>query len=175
MTSLSNRAGFAPRVAIISDTVDDTNGIAIGLRRFVAASRRVGHDIHLVGAQRAGVVDEIVRMPAAMTACLPIYPDMTWTVPELPALTAWLSRSADLVQLAAPGPLGIAGLIAARMLGLPVVAQYHTEVAEYAQRLTGEPAVGAAVSVLVSWFYRRADLCLAPSRATEDRLAGYGV
>src|SRR5688572_500516 len=96
-----------PRVAIISDTVDDTNGIAIGLRRFVAASRRSGRAIHLLGPEKPGVVDDVVRFPAAMTACLPIYPDMTWSVPELPALVQWLSASADLVQLATPGPFGI--------------------------------------------------------------------
>ena len=81
MTMLQGHSDLSPRVAIISDTVDDTNGIAIGLRRFVAASRHAGHEVSLVGAQRPGVVDEVVRMPAAMTACLPIYPDMTWTVP----------------------------------------------------------------------------------------------
>jgi glycosyltransferase involved in cell wall biosynthesis len=167
--------GFEPRVAIISDTVDDTNGIAIGLRRFVASSRQAGHGIHLVGAERAGVVDEVVRMPAAMTACLPIYPDMTWSVPELPPLVTWLSRNADLVQLAAPGPLGIAGLIAARMIGLPVVAQYHTEVAEYAARMTGMPMIRGIVEPIVGWFYKQADLCLAPSQAVEARLAALGV
>lgn len=162
-------------MAIISDTVDDTNGIAIGLRRFVAASRRAGHEIWLVGADKPGVVDDVIRMPPAMTACLPIYPDMTWTVPELPALVAWLSRSADVVQLASPGPLGIAGLIAARMLGLPVLAQYHTEVAEYAAQMTGMPMIRGIVEPIVGWFYKQADLCLAPSRAVEDRLGALGV
>ncbi len=171
---------FGPRVAIISDTVDDTNGVAIGLRRFVAASRRAGHDVTLIGAEKAGVVDEggfdeIARMPAAMTASLPIYPDMTWSVPELPALTAWLTRNADIVQLATPGPLGIAGLIAARMLHLPVLAQYHTEVAEFAARMTGMPMVKMIVEPIVGWFYKQADLCLAPSQAVEARLAALGV
>ncbi len=175
MTMLQNRGGSSPRVAIISDTVDDTNGIAIGLRRFVAASRRAGHEIWLVGAQRPGVVDDVIRMPPAMTACLPIYPDMTWTVPELPALVAWLSRSADVVQLASPGPLGIAGLVAARMLGLPVLAQYHTEVAEYAAQMTGLSMIRGMVEPIVGWFYKQADLCLAPSRAVETRLAALGV
>ncbi len=175
MTMLQGHSDLSPRVAIISDTVDDTNGIAIGLRRFVAASRHAGHEVSLVGAQRPGVVDEVVRMPAAMTACLPIYPDMTWTVPELPALVAWLSRSADIVQLASPGPLGIAGLIAARMLGLPVLAQYHTEVAEYAAQMTGLPMIRSIVEPIVGWFYKQADLCLAPSQAVEDRLAALGV
>ena len=105
----------------------------------VVLPRRAGHDVHLIGPAKPGVVDEVVRISSAMTASLPIYPDMTWSVPELPPLVAWLTRNADIVQVATPGPMGIAGLIAARMLGLPVVAQYHTEVAEYAARMTGLP------------------------------------
>lgn len=165
----------SPRVAIISDTVDDTNGIAIGLRRLVAAARRAGHEIHLVGAARPGVADEVVRIPSAMNVCLPIYPDMTWSVPEVPALAAWLGRSADLVQVATPGPVGIAGVVAARMLGLPVIAQYHTEVAEYAARMTGMPMVRGLVEPFVAWFYKQADVCLAPSQAVADRLASFGI
>ena len=92
-----------------------------------------------------------------------MYPQYTWSVPELPALTAHLARNADLVQLATPGPMGLAGLIAARMLGLPVLAQYHTEVPEYAARLTGLPFVKDLVAPFVGWFYQQAELCLAPS------------
>jgi glycosyltransferase involved in cell wall biosynthesis len=165
------------RVAIISDTLDDTNGVALGLRRLVAAAVRAGHRVHLVGAARADAVagDTVVRIPAALSASLPIYPGMTWSVPELPALVDHLARCADLVQVSTPGPMGIAGLIAGRMLGLPVIAQYHTEVAEFAARMTGMPMLGAIVQPIVGWFYQQAELCLAPSAAVVDRLASLGV
>jgi glycosyltransferase involved in cell wall biosynthesis len=172
----------APRVAIVSDTIDDINGVALGLRRLVAAADRAGHAASLVGPQAAGAPlrdgggdDAVVRISAALSASLPFYPGMTWSVPELPALAAHLSRSADLVQLATPGPMGIAGLIAARMLGLPVIAQYHTEVAEYAARLTGLPMLGGIVGSIVGWFYQQAELCLAPSEAVVQRLSSLGV
>jgi glycosyltransferase involved in cell wall biosynthesis len=71
--------------------------------------------------------------------------------------------------------MGLAGLIAARMLGLPAIAQYHTEVAEYAGRLTGLPMVQGVVEPIVGWFYRQAELCLAPSEAVERRLRALGV
>jgi glycosyltransferase involved in cell wall biosynthesis len=61
------------------------------------------------------------------------------------------------------------------MLGLPVIAQYHTEVAEYAARLTGLPFVRDLVTPFVGWFYQQADLCLAPSAAVEARLVALGV
>jgi glycosyltransferase involved in cell wall biosynthesis len=163
------------RVAIISDTVDDINGVAIGLRRLVDASRRAGHAIQLIGAARAGVEDDVVRIPSALDASLPFYPDMTWSIPELPPLVQHLARTADIVQLATPGPMGIAGLIAGRMLDLPVIAQYHTEVAEYAARMTGLPMLRGIVEPIVGWFYKQAELCLAPSQAVVDRLRALGV
>jgi len=164
------------RVSVISDSVDHIDGISIGLRRLAAASQRAGHAMTLVGpADLEPRVDEIVRVPAAMSAALPMYPQYTWSVPELPALTAHLARNADLVQLATPGPMGLAGLIAARMLGLPVLAQYHTEVPEYAARLTGLPFVKDLVAPFVGWFYQQAELCLAPSQTVVDRLVAFGV
>lgn len=168
---------MGPRVAIVSDTLDDTNGVAIGLRRLVAAARRQGHAVHLVGAAQPTPIpeDEVVRIPSALSASLPIYPEMVWSVPELPPLVEHLARTADVVQVSTPGPLGLAGLIAARMLRRPVIAQYHTEVAEYAARMTGMPMLGAIVAPIVGWFYQQADLCLAPSDAVVQRLAGLGV
>ena len=143
---------ISPRVAVISDTVDNIDGIAVGLKRLVAASRRAGHTMTLIGPASGRDGDEVVRIASAMTAALPIYPDYTWSVPELPPLVAHLAKHADLVQLATPGPMGLAGLIAGRMLGLPVIAQYHTEVAEYAARLTGMPFVKGLVEPFVGWF-----------------------
>ncbi|MBL0212350.1 MAG: glycosyltransferase family 1 protein [Myxococcales bacterium] len=166
-----------PRVAIISDTLDDTNGVAIGLRRLVAAAQRSGHAVHLVGAAQPTRIanDDVVRIPSALSASLPFYPDMVWSVPELPPLVEHLARSADLIQVSTPGPMGLAGMIAARMLKLPVIAQYHTEVAEYAARMSGMPMLGAIIGPVVGWFYKQAELCLAPSAAVVERLTALGV
>lgn len=174
-------AGREPRVAVISDTVDETNGVAIGLRRLVAAASRAGHRMTLIGAERAPhhgdplAGDSVHRIPAALRAELPFYREYSWAVPELPALIDYLARDADLVQISTPGPMGVAGLIAARMLGLPLIAQYHTEVAHYAAAMTGMPMIGALVEPFVGWCYRQAELCLAPSRAVCERLIGLGV
>ena len=79
-----------PKVAIISDTIDHIDGIAIGLRRFVAASARAGHAITLIGGDSGipSIGDDcpVVRIPSAMTASLPFYADYRWTVPSIPAL-----------------------------------------------------------------------------------------
>jgi glycosyltransferase involved in cell wall biosynthesis len=166
---------ISPRVTVISDTIDNIDGIAVGLKRLVAASQRAGHTMTLLGPASGHESDDLVRIPAAMTASLPLYPDYTWSVPQLPPLVAHLAKHADIVQLATPGPMGLAGLIAARMLGLPVIAQYHTEVAAYAAQLTGLPFIKGLVEPFVGWFYQQAELCLAPSQTVALRLAALGI
>lgn len=169
----------SPRVAVFTDTIDDINGVALGLRRLAAAASRSGDDLDLVGAgaRRRVYIDDcgVVRLPSLVRRSLSIYPEMVWSVPRPGPLAQWLVRSQpDIVQCATPGPIGFGAMASARSLRIPVVAQYHTEVAEYAARMMGRRS-GVAAGAVVSWFYRHADLCLAPSRSTAARLSGFGV
>src|SRR5262249_23531339 len=56
-----------PRVAVVTDTADDVNGVALGLRRLAAAAARAALPLQLIGpgAGRAVTVDAdgVVRVP----------------------------------------------------------------------------------------------------------------
>jgi glycosyltransferase involved in cell wall biosynthesis len=173
-------AAPGPRVAVFSDTLDDVNGVALGLRAVHAEAQRTGLDLRLVACSReprlhvdaAGVV----RVPSVFEHRLAEYPQMAWSIPHLVPILRYLTeQEIDLVQLSTPGPLGVAGLIAARITGTPVIGQYHTDVPEYALRLTGDPAAAAVVRSLVGWFYRALDRVLVPSRSCGGLVAQLGV
>ncbi|HEX4420037.1 MAG TPA: hypothetical protein VH165_19115 [Kofleriaceae bacterium] len=150
---------ISPRVAIISDTIDHIDGIALGLRRLVAASRRAGHAMTLIGPAAAGDAcepreprepcelrddDGVVRIPAAMTATLPFYPDYTWSAPALPPI-----RLAAGARVTHAWPDGVAGWLQVRLLRgadtaslLPyVVAHYAPRAAPWIARLGRGPAL----------------------------------
>jgi glycosyltransferase involved in cell wall biosynthesis len=81
-----------------------------------------------------------------------------------------------LVQTTTPDPLGwLAAGIAANQ-GIPLVAGYHTMVDAYARIRFGEisGALGVAMEgflrALLDWYYRKADVILAPSDAIRDLL-----
>ena len=172
-----------PRVAIVSDTIDDVNGVAIGLRRLGGAARAARLPITLGGAAQhahLGTVtvddDGVARVPTILARRLAFYPEMQWAAPQVAALAHWLAdEQIDLVQCATPGPLGFAALAAARLLGLPCIGQFHTEVGEFAARMSGDARIGAATTRMAGWFYRRVDRCLAPSLATRARLIDLGL
>jgi glycosyltransferase involved in cell wall biosynthesis len=169
-----------PRVAVLSDTVDDVNGVALGLRRVMAEARRHGFHFRLVGVGAGDRTeidsDGLVRLPGIFTHRLADYPDYAWSIPHLPALLHFLvEEEIDLIQCSTPGPMGFAGLLAARLTGTPVIGQYHTDVPEYAARITGDPMVGAMVGSIVGWFFRNLDHVLVPSRFVADLVNGMGV
>ena len=73
---------------------------------------------------------------------------------NFPLLTKVLARveaeEPDLIHVATPGPIGLCGLAAAKLLGLPLVGSYHTELGPYALHLTRDAVVADAFSTSTS-------------------------
>src|SRR6185369_9429570 len=156
------------------------NGVALGLRRLRDAATAAGHDMRLIsfGEGDRITVDAagVVRLPALLVHRLADYPDMAFGLPHLPSLLNYLlENDIDLVQCSTPGPVGVMGLVAARLAGIPVVGQYHTDLPEYCTRITGDPMTGAIAGKLVGWFYGAMDRVFAPSAAVAAKLGDLGV
>jgi phosphatidylinositol alpha 1,6-mannosyltransferase len=81
----------------------------------------------------------------------------------------------DVIHVATPGPVGLCGLAVARLLGIPVVGSFHTELGPYALHLTRDLVVAEATEVYVDWFYARCATVLAPTRGVADALASRGM
>ena len=57
----------------------------------------------------------------------------------MPAIVEALAEGRyDLVHLCSPGPSGVAAAVLARVMELPVLGSYHTELAAYAGLRTGD-------------------------------------
>jgi glycosyltransferase involved in cell wall biosynthesis len=80
----------------------------------------------------------------------------------------------DIVHVATEFSLGIAGVKAARQLGLPIIASAHTDYDQYAARYGVTWALRAGWHYL-RWFYGQAHRVLCPSRIYEEALHTHGV
>jgi glycosyltransferase involved in cell wall biosynthesis len=81
----------------------------------------------------------------------------------------------DVVHLPTPGPAGIGAWLVARVLDLPVVGSYHTELAAYAGLRTGQAQLETMVQLALATFYGSCDLVLSPSLASDERLRALGI
>jgi alpha-1,6-mannosyltransferase len=83
-------------------------------------------------------------------------------------------RKPDLIELGDPGPAGCIGLMAARRLGVPVIAFCHSNVERVVRDRAGPPSA-RVVREYVAQLYRRCSLVIAPSDYMADQLAEWGV
>ena len=169
-------------VAIFSDTIDDINGVSLGLRRIAREMRRSGKAVFLCGVETKKAPPEadppwVARFPTLGN--FPLAVDggeiiLGW--PSLVDLVRWLdANEIDLVQVSSPGPLGVIAVLACYILGIPIVGQYHTNYADYASMILRDPTIERVVRGYVRMFYNAAEDVFVPSFAAGELLARQGV
>ena len=169
-----------PRVLMLTDTFDALNGAAGTMRRLAAwSAAQPDRPVTVVTCARRESADPGVhRLRSVVEWPMPAYPsdDVRLAVPSLLDLLRLADESGtEVIHAATPGPLGVAGLVVARALGIPFVASHHTELAQYALDLTGDRLAAGLVGQGVGWFYGQAARVYVPSRVSGRGLMDAGV
>jgi glycosyltransferase involved in cell wall biosynthesis/predicted metal-dependent phosphoesterase TrpH len=168
---LDSREGEVPRVAILADGIGSTHGVSRTIEEI--RQRGVpGFEIEVIGTDP----DVDRRLSAVAEIDVPFYPGLQIGVPSLPAAVQTLADGAfDAIHVCSPGPVGVAGALLARGLGLPLLGSYHTELTAYAALRSGERHLADAMALGVSAFYNACELVLSPSPASDQALAAIGL
>jgi glycosyltransferase involved in cell wall biosynthesis/predicted metal-dependent phosphoesterase TrpH len=168
---LAVRDGEPLRVAVIAEGVANLHGVTQALAQL--RERGVaGYEIELIGTDAH--VDR--RLSAVADVEIPFYPGMRLGVPSLFSVSQALTEGRyDLVHVCAPGPVAIAAALLARVIGLPVLGSYHTELQTYARIRSGDPRVEHVMQIVLGAFYGQCRIVLSPSHAADRSLAALGV
>ncbi len=166
------------RIALFSEVYwPMVSGVGVTLLRLTDALEARGHQVRVYSATYAlpaGTADrpEVHRSPSVPFF---LYPDVQWAFPRLRDVVEDLAAfRADVVHVATEFSLGIAGIKAARQLGLPIIASAHTDYDQYAVRY-GVPWALRAGWHYLRWFYGQAHRVLCPSRIYEEAVHTHGV
>jgi glycosyltransferase involved in cell wall biosynthesis len=166
------------RIAVFSEVYwPMVSGVGVTLLRLTDALHARGHQVRVYSATYAlppGASDrpEVHRSPSVP---LFLYPDVQWAFPRLREVIDDLEAFCpDVVHVATEFSLGIAGVKAARQLGLPIIASAHTDYDQYAARY-GVPWALRAGWHYLRWFYGQAHRVLCPSRIYEEAVHRHGV
>jgi glycosyltransferase involved in cell wall biosynthesis len=104
---------------------------------------------------------------------IPYYGDMRIYLPRVRTLLKQVRADRiDVLHLTTPGPIGLAALYVAWRTGLSMVGSFHTDLAAYAERLSGVPQLGVMMREFLRWPYGRCARVLVPSEATRQLLVG---
>lgn len=168
---LAYREGEPLRVALVADGVGGMHGVTHTLDEI--RERGVpGFEVEVVGTDHN--VDR--RLSAVAEVDIPFYTGLKIGVPSVPGIVETLAEGRyDLVHLCSPGPSGVAAAVIARMMDLPVLGSYHTELAAYAGQRSGDERLEQGMTMALAAFYGQADHVLSPSPASDAVLHGLGI
>ncbi|HET6145913.1 MAG TPA: glycosyltransferase [Polyangia bacterium] len=168
------------RLAVFTDSLEQVDGVSVWCKRFVDRARVDGRQVLIpyCGELPAHFQDRASfhPLPAASSFTLPLYTRIQFHLPSLIETLSWVWRERIThLELSTPGPMGLAGLLVAKILKLPVTASYHTEVPALIGPLGGNAWLEKAARKYTSWFYGQVDRVFAFSSGSRDALIDMGV
>jgi glycosyltransferase involved in cell wall biosynthesis/predicted metal-dependent phosphoesterase TrpH len=168
---LTRSDGDRPRVALVADGLGGMHGVTHTIQQI--RERGVpGYEVEVIGTD----ADVDRRLSAVAEIDIPFYRGLKIGVPTLPSIVEALAEGRyDVIHLVSPGPAGLGAWLLARVLEVPVVGSYHTELAAYAGLRSGMPHLEAMAGLVLGTFYGACDAVLSPSPASDERLGQLGI
>lgn len=179
---------LTPRVAYFPDSFHEVNGVAHTSRQFEAFARQRNLPFLCVraGSRSRALIEDgnvwTLELPRGFLS-IPLERDLRFDpafLRHLPLIRRVLERfQPDLIHITGPSEIGMIGAGVARRLGVPLVANWQTNLHQYAARRSrrllrllperqsagvGRKIENAALAV-VARFYSRAEAILAPNPA----------
>lgn len=161
-----------------TDTIHDLNGVAETLRETAWKSFRSGRPIRLVTAATDGAAElppTTLGLPTFLDLPLPLYETQTLHFPSLlKSVEIVHGAHPTQIYISTPGPIGLLGLLCAKLLKVRCVGVYHTDFARQIHRIEGHDSLTELVERLTRWFYSQMDTIKVSSREYLSLLKARG-
>jgi glycosyltransferase involved in cell wall biosynthesis len=168
----------APRRAWFTDTLGEVNGVAATLLAMSGAAARQQADLTLVTSSAAPVqvAGKLKDFPPIGTIALQEYEFQPVTFPPVLNVVDYCEREGfQQIIISTTLTMGLTGLATARLLGLPAVGIYHTDIPQYVNYYTQDDQVTDVARRFTRWFYSQMERVYVPSLAYIEELAGWGI
>ncbi len=159
------------RVALVADAIGGVHGVTHTIER-IRELGVPGYDVEVIGTDRN--VDR--RVSAVAEVEIPFYAGLEIGMPSLPAMVEALAEGHfDAVHVTAPGPAGVIAALIARIMELPMLGSWHTELGAYAGLRSASAELEKGADMALSLFYRQCGRVLSPSPASDASLVRLGI
>jgi glycosyltransferase involved in cell wall biosynthesis len=156
------------RILWFTDTLNDLNGVSVTLKTLGWQSFINKKNIRLVtcleGPEAVKLSFNVLNLPYIHSFDLPYYEKYSIKVPSiLSALKEIYAFEPDEIIISTPGPVGLAGFMAAKLMGIKCTGIYHTDFTSQSQEIIGDESAASIVEAYTRWFYSSMDELKVPS------------
>lgn len=144
------------RVSLFTDTLGDVNGVCRFIENVALQAGSTGHDLQVITSTRFKCPDypNIYNFEPALAFKMPKYDKLEVCLPPITRMMRHLDRhQPDVLHISTPGPVGMVGFLAAKMLRIPVLGVYHTDFPAYVDRLFDDHVFTKATEKFMRAFY----------------------
>jgi glycosyltransferase involved in cell wall biosynthesis len=163
------------RIALVTETfLPRVDGVTNTLRHVLSYLAKRGHDALMFAPKGAPNRYAGTRIISFDGVPFPFYPDFKLISPTVNLTQYFRDFQPDIVHVVNPITLGLGAIRRAKLMGLPIVASYHTDVPGFARHWR----LGLFSKLMeryLRWMHNQAHLNLCPSEHTRAQLeqAGY--
>lgn len=158
------------RIAWFSDTLTEMNGVSMTLKKIGWLSAQRNKELNIVTClldQEMGddLPPNVELLPHFFHFTPSIYDCCTIKIPSLlKSLKKIYELNPDEIIISTPGPVGVIGLLAAKLMSVRTKTIYHTDYREVFERLIEDNHVLPLGQTYMRWFYNLGDEILVPTK-----------
>jgi glycosyltransferase involved in cell wall biosynthesis len=145
------------KISLFTDTLGDINGVCRFIQNAAEHSNKTGRDLEVITSTTFDVPewDNIHNFEPSFAADIPKYQNLQVVLPPLVKMLRHVDKhQPDVIHISTPGPVGMVGFIAAKMLKVPVLGVYHTDFPAYVDHLFDDAGFTWGTKKFMHWFYK---------------------
>jgi glycosyltransferase involved in cell wall biosynthesis len=164
--------------AWFTDTLEDVNGVSTTIRKMAAEAQAAGKDLTVVTSRGQLTLDglPIKNFKPIGEFALPEYELQQLSFPPILQMLDYIQREKfSEIIISTPGPIGLTGLLAGKMLNLETSGIYHTDFPQYIRILTEDSFLESLAWKYMHWFYGQLDTIFVNSEQYRQSWIERGV
>lgn len=166
------------RVLKFTDTLADINGVCRFIQNIAQTAHDTNHDLRVFTSTRMEMpeVDNLVNFEPFFAMKMPKYDTLDLALPPLVSmLRAALEYQPNVIHISTPGPVGAVGMLAAKLMRVPIVGVYHTDFPAYIDELFDNRVCSWACRMQMRLFYKQFRFIFSRSSDYASRLVEIGL
>ncbi|MEM9084234.1 MAG: glycosyltransferase family 1 protein, partial [Planctomycetota bacterium] len=166
------------RVSLFTDTLGDVNGVCRFIQNVAHRAMTTGRDLQVITSTTFDVPTwkNIYNFEPFFSTKMPKYEQLEIVLPPVMKILRHIDRhQPDVIHISTPGPVGLIGFIAAKMLRVPVLGVYHTDFPAYIDRLFDDHAFTKICEAYMKFFYDPFRSIFTRSNDYVDSLVSLGM
>lgn len=146
-----------------TDTLVDLNGVSTTLQQLGWLAHNKNLDLKIVTSLREEEMHDslspnIVNLPYIYCIKIPDYESYELKIPSiLNSLKIIYDLEPDEIYISTPGPIGLLGLLASKLLKVKCTGIYHTDFAAGVSKIIEDESISRLLGNVVKWFYDKMD------------------